>query len=1621
MHFQNEVAAAMAVHILAAAPIRMLGLTHTSIPTSIHLETSSPIDDVVLNTSDGGFCFVNVKRNVQLSSLPDSPLGAVTEQFVRQRLAMQPNAGTRPWERELDAERDRFILATAGPNINRLVEGATAVTGKIAHTNTYSAVTDIPDTAVQSDFLEAFASLARFHWKRHSGTTLSDGELIALLKVVRIIRVDANGDLLTSARALLRDSLEDPTHDELAWSALVTECAELAARRAGADQSGLLSALRARGVTLRSPANQTRDIDRLKAFTEQTLGSLTHLAHLPFPESESPQGLMMRRRATEAIVSAATEGSLLVVGEPGAGKSGALYAAAKELRDGGARTLVIAVDQHKVSTARELADDIGIASGLFEVLSAWTDDKPGVLIIDALDAARGGPSEAVFQRLVREVMTKLRTWNVVASIRVFDLRFGVAYRDLFIGKPPDKRFVHQEFPNLKHVHVLKLQQYELEQLWTASPTLRAAHERAGAQLQDLLTSPFNLFLFSNIVRVNSGVVDSVSTQIDLLDKYWSYRVIDHDWQSDEREEAVRTVVTEMVRLRTLAVDARVLANSPHRRDLFSRGILSPMRSRGEQILLFGFSHHMLFDYAVARLLLASGQSTTFTTVLTESDDVALLLAPGAILALRMLWQFDEHRHSFWERSLELASKASVGSFCRMLPTRVAADSTERVEEWRAILDALLMADASTRGSARFLVRHVIGTLTSESFPQSQLFGAAARPWCALMRHLSEIDTDLLRGAMRPFLHHAVDAKELTHEQANDVSKISVLTLRAVETEPAGNASVSLAIQGIARTFSSDPQVSADAIRRLLTPARVATHGYTDLFWLAGSIKDLFSQGTTSAETSAEIYHAAFCSPLPSPNEETNFGGRILALRSNQRQDFESARYQLVEAFTSFAAQFPVLATSVLIDALEYYAHDQRRVLDAATSSFPFRGKNARYTPDSSVYWGNYQKNDAIALREQFQAALANVARAERVEEIASVLDFVAERNTLAGVWALLLAVGAQVPIHLGVALSPLLCAEAVLDGIDTTKQAGDLIAAVFDRLDVTSRGHIEETILTCSEHAQRILLGCMPVDSLVSGAARDQRKNFEKQQALLPNTDPFNLDSEWVESDKDWWLTKEGVDLSLRGNDDLNASAERLTAALQSAKNSSTDESTEHLWHQVRSVVDTLSTGSANGEALIMKAWSSIADALDVIALECASPDDVAKYPTLIDLILRCVADDMWPLPIVDEEHDRRFEAGPSWSSPSPRVGGAQALVAVTRALGEIPPAIAAALRRLARDVRPEVRFQILGRLNMLFNADRELMFELIGEAFRGEANRSVLSGVLSMLSRVLSHRPSWVAHQLLDLRTRHPAQRDTVRDDFSRLWTQLMVRLCLSFDEESACGLLTSWSNEPISFKAEVSTALGAFRSAISLGEVERATEREDRIRRHASRFFLAVTQATLNRLDDLFAVAARSKHEEEQLESAVKILDALSTELYFGSGAFAENRRSDEPGGEKLSVAAGKRFIAEFGPVLEVLGRAPYPSITHHLLETLEAFIDADPEFCFRLSMGALNAGGNKSGYHFESLGMSLFNRLVRRYLADYRSLITSKPALRRELMSALDTFVETGWREARELVYELPEMLR
>ena len=150
--------------------------------------------------------------------------------------------------------------------------------------------------------------------------------------------------------------------------------------------------------------------------------------------------------------------------------------------------------------------------------------------------------------------------------------------------------------------------------------------------------------------------------------------------------------------------------------------------------------------------------------------------------------------------------------------------------------------------------------------------------------------------------------------------------------------------------------------------------------------------------------------------------------------------------------------------------------------------------------------------------------------------------------------------------------------------------------------------------------------------------------------------------------------------------------------------------------------------------------------------------------------------------------------------------------------------------------------------------------------------------------------------------------------------------------------------------------------------------------------------------------------VRSQYGILDEMTIRLFFASGA--------HPGGSDITTAQ-LRLFEEARGFFEKLADCLVPSIAHHLIETLERYIDVAPGDVFALIARAVRAA-ERGGYALESMAQDLIVRIVERYLADHSEVFECADR-RRDLMSCLDIFVRAGWPAAQALTFRIPEIWR
>ncbi|MGV1769757.1 hypothetical protein ACQZ6B_06240 [Agrobacterium vitis] len=716
--FQASVGASFAVSGLAESPIdSRLGLGQ-AVPVALRFETEAPVDDVLVELSSGGWVFVQGKNSLSSSEATDSELGKTCDEFIRLwELATKGN-GQHGWDRSLRAGSDALLIAV-GPQTSGTIKYDLA---SALDKNRSGALLTLTDTekAILDRFRKLVQDVIAGRGDRAAGIDVED-----VLPFVFVFPYDFGGPDRTAATAWLTNVLVQPSAAPAAFALLETECARRMSARDGSSIKGFRALLASGGVAVKAPPQFESDIQTMR---QRTLEVASRLAEFEKTRSGS-DNLTIKREASSAVVNAATTGSLVLIGDPGVGKSAIINDAARQMQAAGNEVVLLAVDQLDVETQEGLSGHLGLLHPLVTVLANWPGAGPAYLFLDALDAIRFAKSETLIRNIMREVM-KLEggRWRVVASIRTFDLLVGNEFKALFRDVPPDSNFVDQRFSSVRHVRVGEWTGVEFAQLLAKIPSLATALELGGAKLADLAHVPFNTQLLVELLSDGTPAEQfgDLRSQAQLMDLYWNRRISPF---GNEAVQCLRQTVTVMIdrnRMQARSVDAG--AGTAQALDrMQQQGVLVSTNS-GRHV---AFRHHILFDYVAGRVLIDLEDQTSLKDRLKGAGS-GLLLAPALSFALQHLWDSsDATRSAFWQGVCGLTGDPSVDPVARIAAARVAAELPTVEDDMKGLLSMLRAHGAYTVFEC---VKQVVGAMTIRL--EDEVDEVVLEPWAYLAEGLA---------------------------------------------------------------------------------------------------------------------------------------------------------------------------------------------------------------------------------------------------------------------------------------------------------------------------------------------------------------------------------------------------------------------------------------------------------------------------------------------------------------------------------------------------------------------------------------------------------------------------------------------------------------------------------------------------------------------------------------------------------------------------------------------------------------------------------------------------------------------------------------------------------------------
>ena len=1619
MAFQAEVGTWLAAHLLARMPVGgRFGLANAALPTKIQLETGDGLDDIRLDQDDASRIDLQSKTSAGLAKSPKSPLGKTIGQLARLVVDAR-NTGV-----EIDLKKARAVLAVAAdaPRTLDALERGCRAFDLGGHWST----TKAGRSKEEREALGLFEAHAQTALASMSAPPPTDDDLVMMARLFRVSRFSMNEgeDNWREASRLLGARLYgSETAGEAPLRDLKGIIRGMIGNGAPADRAGLLRELRRLGHNDVGAADYTADLGRLSEATDAELIRLSGHTRLPIAG-----GIPIARVSDSPLSAAVDSGSLIVIGEPGAGKTGALVVLAEARRAVGDTVVFLSVDRFPgVAIAANLQSELGLKHPLVEVLDAAPGSGAKLIIIDALDAARGGPAEGVFAQLIETLSASGTNWTVIASIRTFDLRNGRRFRDAMPGSPPDPAFAEAGLANVRHFQVPRLADKDLDTAGAAAADLGSLLAAAPGKLRDLLRNVFNLSLAAQLLAdgTSPDSIRTVATQSDLIDAYEDRRLT-----GTALHQATAMTVGAMVTRRRLAVRKIVVGHS-QLDAVIQTGVLT------ESGDLVSFAHHVLFDHVAGRFFLEWDDPVRLIGQIGGDSSIALMLAPALRFAIERLWRQDtDGKAQVWQLVADIYADPAVDPVLANVAPRTAMERVATSADVAGLV-ALIATRPNEEALATMLSRlaRFVGLAVDTA---GSVVASEAVAWARVANAAIATGSRDLSDATRFLLHTLFDKGDLAEAELLDVFGRAARALLAFAwaAEPPMQQTATSAIRFVGKSFASDPAASRALLDRMLHDPHFSAHADKEAIWLSEQILPI---ARADAEFTIDIYRVLYSRDITDNSTSLMGGGRIMPLTSSRSQDYRHCRYELGRRVTRILELSARLGTRAIVEAslgdtdrAMTLGEVRKQVVVPGRAPFDLIGRDREYKAwDDTEDRNGTQDDDVLAQLVAHLRACPPAAFAETVD--AAATDYAGP-----AVWTRIVGIGTERVGEVADVLWPFARNITILAHRDIVRDAVRFLAAVYPSRPLEDRAAFEADALRPDlfadeaeqrwwRHTLSRFLSLVEMDAIATEPMRALRVELAAADALAGNPPTRSGSITWGSSRgiTRSLLAGEGVDTEEGVDAQMLSQSEALYELVQATPSTSGAAALGALW---TATLATIGMYDANAAVLHEKVeqpvWGHISNAVERIVDADAYVPGTEGLPSLDELL--GILERLWASRF-PEPRQKDEDSSLSWGNWEVRVYAAQAYVELARRFGETHGELVGKFDMMLADPAPQVRLQAAQRLLVLWHVAREKMWDLAEQVARDEPHTEVLASFLHYVVPRVTWQDVEKCKAIIEIvRARREAvERDDKpgRDKVAEQLGGLTAQLWCWQDEPIALEWLKAWVGDPAAhrefFTSFLSMLRGAFFASYASGE-ERDAGLADRSQQAA----MVILEACSAAADASHAAVMGETVEGAEREAAIasykaaeSVIGHLMNQVYFGSGAHADNREA------KVGLTSPDtvhRFLVDYRPMLALLATSHEPSTHHHLVELYEFLIPGDPAGVFDALHALLTGPAAREGYHHEGLAAPVIVRMITRYIADHRSIFEDDTR-RAALVEILRLFSDVGWSDALKLLYELPDLLR
>ena len=1341
-----------------------------------------------------------------------------------------------------------------------------------------------------------------------------------------------------------------------------------------------------------------------------------------------------REKLRNDLQDFALRGNGVVIGSPGVGKTYLLAELHRSLKSDGISHLLLPIDQLGEGTDEDLQRELSYEGDLIEKLKTVpVSDKKAILLFDAFDAARNEQTRKRFLRLIRRVIQELNgLWNVVVTVRTYDAKKSQELLDLF-GSLDDTN--HSEGILCRHFEIPLLNEDEIRQAFDQIPNLESVYRDGSEEFKKLVANPFNLWLLEKILKTSQDIPDfsQIRSEVQLLGLFWQRRI---EAASNEvyRLSVLTQIVRQMVNERSLTlrldnIDDDLGLDKPAREiawnNLQSDEILVRVSSTGQRI---GFSHNILFDYAIS-VLLIDDEPQQLERFICDDPSRPLFLRPSLTYFFTRLWYYapESFWTAFWHIFLSNQS-VHLRLFARLIPTSVIANETREIDQLKPLLDELqdgkeIANEAMTRLLQSFRTMQIErDPLWSDCFDQVSAHLHPDFAWdlatltSEMLERAKTEDTSIIdacgRVGRRLLIWIWQERGTSENDWYNRLGSYWVVPL-------------------VAKTYGTNVEESRTLLKQVLDLTQEDNFPIDFLTWLIEHIDKIWDH---DSEFVALIYHAVFTHDETS-NQPTSMGSRVVPMTSTRRQDYSLCQYQLVEHFPNFLRAAPLAATRAVIQSLNLFiistrifSYHQGDVIREDT--FDFRGKSAYFVQDSSHGW-----DEEDVLDEPIR--MADVLF-EFIEELAmskdslldSLLDVFRDYVRAAFFWKRLLKAATQFPEVFAPRLFELCIAKPIQMGTEVLYELGTFLATAAVEFTPKQRLQIEKSILRLPgegeknndflERRRDRLIVQIPLNLLQTDAAKKIREELECENGIPEDRLSVDFGYQSTSYTEDGQLQEQKVDTTTPDNQEVKRFFDPLDKFCSDWLNDKpTEEATKLIVPLLQEGYATVTENMGADKRVIDLLWYKLAACAAILARVADNPE---SHPFVLcrQVLLQGATHE---LPEPDSELDAQFSS-PGYS-PFPRHEAARGLLRLTARQSD--DEMLDAIEKLASDRVPSVRMVTAMELFWVYYAEPEKFWSLMDDRATRETNRVVQKYLYATLNRVVARKKeneektARIMDKLLE-RTPPSIERLEIADSCINLL------MWLAIDRENSWALETiedTFIKYPIRFANSLRYAVSQVMKNYVVPKNFETPEGHERAKR-AIVWLSKVIDTVSNGIAELCTTFKehRSEEVEEQLRDIYRVIDEVIMRLYF---EIAREKDGAEEPVEEIPYELRRRFYSEVKPLMEgVIDFALDPEngvmfakTAHYFMELLTSFLSCNPKEVLHLAEGVARSS-ERFGYNLDALAVEDVVKFVEIVLADHRNEVRDGQGLE-DLLNLLDLFAKTGSPDALRLVWRLDEVFR